>query len=98
MGLAQCLARIEARDAAVRGWSCRGIVDQPNVQGRKEPFNIKAASVTLRNFNAEEVRERSVDLFDSVRFQGQFAADEVSKGPPESEGARECKRLRPQST
>lgn len=38
MDLVQSLA-----DAAVRGCSCRGIVDQPNVQGRKEPFNIKAA-------------------------------------------------------
>lgn len=29
--------------AAERGVQCRGIVDQPNVQGRKEPFNIRAA-------------------------------------------------------
>lgn len=38
MDLVQTLA-----DAAARGCNCRGIVDQPNVQGRKEPFNIKAA-------------------------------------------------------
>lgn len=29
--------------AALRGVMCRGIVDQPNVQGRREPFNKKAA-------------------------------------------------------
>jgi len=30
-------------DAARRGLQCRGIVDQPNVQGRKEGYNVKAA-------------------------------------------------------
>lgn len=30
-------------EAGARGLQCRGIVDQPNVQGRKEPYNIKAA-------------------------------------------------------
>lgn len=29
--------------AGARGLNCRGIIDQPNVQGRKEPYNIKAA-------------------------------------------------------
>jgi len=31
------------KNAALRGIRCRGIVDQPNVQGRREPFNRKAA-------------------------------------------------------
>lgn len=31
------------QQAALRGIRCRGIVDQPNVQGRREPFNKKAA-------------------------------------------------------
>jgi len=38
LNLTQTLA-----NAAARGLCCRGIVDQPNVAGRKEPYNIGAA-------------------------------------------------------
>lgn len=30
-------------NAALRGLTCRGIIDKPNVPGRREPFNIAAA-------------------------------------------------------
>lgn len=30
-------------NAALRGLNCRGIIDQPNISGRREPFNVKAA-------------------------------------------------------